>query len=142
MLSVLFYNPTDYKGKWAKTHESVNISPQIWFEKTPLLLYPYPIMLLWLTLLTHLAWLLGLALVFTSLNYYGWLAQVQQRAVWQVWQEINCQRPVWLGFIFISLGLAGSSSQIWEIGLWLGMTAAAGWQLWQLIPTNSASKML
>ena len=91
----------------------------------------------WLNLLTHLFWLMGLALILATLNYYSWLAQHTQTSVWQQWQQVNCQRPVWGGFLLITMGLAGTSQQVWEIGVWGIMAVTAGWHLWQLLSTSS-----
>ena len=60
-----------------------------------------------------------------TFSYHNWLAGQEDRQLRLQLSEPGFLKPTWLGLIFIGIGLAGTSEEIWEMALWAVLTLVA-----------------
>ena len=78
-----------------------------------------PTMIDWYSVLFNSFWILGLAIMLATFSYHYWLAPLENRRLREQLDQPSFQRFFWLGFVFICLGLAGTSERLWEKGIWI-----------------------
>lgn len=72
----------------------------------------------WISIFFNSFWILGLALLLAALSYQQWQAQQTQTRLRERLNDPLFIRAFWLGFILISIGLAGTSGRTWETAIW------------------------
>lgn len=72
----------------------------------------------WTSLLFHLSWILGLAVILATFSYNHWWASQQRKPLTQQLRTSAFIRPLWLGIVLVTLGLAGTSQTTWEAIIW------------------------
>ena len=82
-------------------------------------------MINWQSVILNSFWVLGLALVLAASSYHYWLAGQENRQLRLQLSERGFLRPIWLGLLFIGIGLIGTSQQSWEIAIWGVLTLIA-----------------
>ena len=75
-------------------------------------------MINWYSVIINSFWIAGLSLLLAAFSYYYWLAQVEQQPLRQQLNGVSFGRFFWLSLGLVSIGLAGTSDQTWEMGLW------------------------
>jgi hypothetical protein len=72
----------------------------------------------WYSVIVNSFWIAGLSLLLAAFSYHYWLAQVTERPLRHQLNQVSFSRPFWLSFGLVGIGLAGTSLQTWETGLW------------------------
>jgi hypothetical protein len=72
----------------------------------------------WISLLFHITWILGAAVILAAFSYHHWQANRQQQPLRQQLRSPAFTRSLWVGFALITLGLAGTSPTTWETIIW------------------------
>ena len=75
-------------------------------------------MISWQSVIFNGFWVLGLALMLAAISYHSWLAEQENRKLRLQLSERGFLRPIWLGLLFIGIGLIGTSQQSWEMAIW------------------------
>jgi len=75
----------------------------------------------WISVLVNSFWIFGLAILLAAFSHHYWLAPQQNRSLRQQLDQPAFLKFFWLGFIFITVGLAGTSQRGWETGVWIIM---------------------
>lgn len=75
-------------------------------------------MINWYSVVINSFWIAGLSLLLAAFSYYYWLAQVKQQPLRQQLNNVSFGRFFWVSMGLVSIGLAGTSNQTWEMGLW------------------------
>ena len=83
-------------------------------------------MINWQSVIFNSFWILGSALILAAFSYHYWLAGQENRKLRLQLSETSFLKPVWLGLIFIGIGLTGTSQETWEMVLWGIVTLIAG----------------
>jgi hypothetical protein len=73
----------------------------------------------WYNVIVNSFWILGLAIILAAGSYHHWLAGEYDRPLRAQLDNPSFQLPVWIGFCFICIGLAGSSDRVWETIIWI-----------------------
>lgn len=76
----------------------------------------------WQSVLFNGSWILGSAVILAALSYHYWVAAREKHRLRLQLNSPAFLRPFWLGLVFIGIGLAGTSSRVWEIALWIAFT--------------------
>lgn len=76
----------------------------------------------WLSLLMNSFWIIGSAILLAALSYHYWLADQEGRRFRDQVEQPAFQRFFWLSFVFIGVGLAGTSQRVWETTIWIIFT--------------------
>ena len=58
-------------------------------------------------------------------SYHYWLAGQENRQLRLQFSERGFLKPIWLGLVFIGIGLIGTSQQSWEMAIWSVLTLIA-----------------
>ncbi|MGB3715297.1 MAG: hypothetical protein WA996_12780 [Candidatus Promineifilaceae bacterium] len=66
---------------------------------------------------------LGLAVLLTGFGYHYWLAHQEGRRLVEQLQSPAFRQVFWLGLALVAAGLAGSNDGIWELVIWILVTA-------------------
>ena len=82
-------------------------------------------MINWQSVIFNSFWVLGLSIMLAAFSYHYWLAGQENRQLRVQLNERGFLRPIWLGLIFIGIGLIGTSQQSWEIAIWGVLTLIA-----------------
>jgi hypothetical protein len=82
-------------------------------------------MISWQSVTFNGFWILGLALILAALSYHYWLTGQENRQLRLQLSEGGFLKPLWLGLVFIGIGLIGTSQQSWEMALWGILTLIA-----------------
>lgn len=75
-------------------------------------------MINWQSVIFNSFWVVGLSIMLAAFSYHYWLAGHENRRLRLQLGEPGFLKPVWLGAIFICVGLAGTSEELWEMALW------------------------
>lgn len=75
-------------------------------------------MINWQSVIFNSFWIFGLAIILAALSYYYWQADQEGNRLRTELGGLGFQRVLWIGLVFIGIGLAGTSSHLWEIILW------------------------
>lgn len=76
----------------------------------------------WLSVLINSFWIIGLSILLAAFSYHYWLANQENRRLKEQLEQPAFQRLFWLSFVFIGVGLAGTSQQVWESVVWIIFT--------------------
>jgi len=87
----------------------------------------------WFSVFINLFWILGLAVILASFSFHYWLAGEEKRPLKAQFNQPAFQKPFWVGILLISIGLAGTSEQLWEIGIWTIFALICMYNLFTLI---------
>lgn len=60
-----------------------------------------------------------------AISYHYWLAGEENRQFRLQLGERGFLRPIWLGLLFIGIGLIGTSRHSWEMAMWGVLTLIA-----------------
>lgn len=82
-------------------------------------------MINWQSVIFNSFWILGLALLLAALSYYAWLASENALPMRAQLGAPGFQRYFWVAAGLVAIGLAGTSSQLWEMILWSGLALLA-----------------
>lgn len=72
----------------------------------------------WVSLLFHVSWIVGLAVILAAFSYNHWQANQQQHPLRQQLRTPAFIQPLWIGFVLITIGLSGTSQTTWEAIIW------------------------
>ena len=73
----------------------------------------------WPSVIINSFWILGLAILLATFSYHYWLAGEENRRLRDQLNHPTFQRIYWLSFVFIGIGLAGTSQKAWEMIVWI-----------------------
>jgi len=73
----------------------------------------------WPGVLINSFWIFGLALLLAGFSHHYWLASVEQRGLKEQLNQPSFRRLFWISLVFLGIGLAGTSRQLWESGIWI-----------------------
>ncbi len=73
----------------------------------------------WYSVLFNGFWIMGLAILLSAFSYHYWLAPIENRRLREQLDQPSFTLFFWISFIFICLGLAGTSQRLWETGIWI-----------------------
>lgn len=76
----------------------------------------------WQSVIVNSFWVMGLALLLAAFSYHVWLAHEQSRRLRDQFNHPTFQRLYWLSFVFVGIGLAGTSQKTWEMIVWIIFT--------------------
>jgi hypothetical protein len=79
----------------------------------------------WYSLLFNTFWVVGLAILLAAFSYQYWEARQTQTRLRVQFSQPSFLLFFWLSFGFVSIGLAGTATRIWEILIW-GVFAVIG----------------
>jgi hypothetical protein len=82
-------------------------------------------MISWQSVIFNGLWILGLAIMVAASSYHYWLAGQENRQLRLQFSERGFLKPIWLGLVFIGIGLIGTSQQSWEMAIWSVLTLIA-----------------
>jgi len=72
----------------------------------------------WVSVLFNSFWIVGLSILLADFSYHHWLAGVEGRRLKEQLETLSFQRFFWISFVFVSIGLAGTSARTWETAVW------------------------
>lgn len=72
-----------------------------------------------LSILFSSLWILGAALLLAALSYYYDESRRDGGGLRQQWKRRSFQLAAWMAFFLIGVGLAGTSSRLWETVVWI-----------------------
>jgi len=73
----------------------------------------------WIDLVENTLWILGCALALATFSYASWQASLNHEKLGYRLGQRNIRIPTGIAFILFCIGLADTSRQWWEIGLWI-----------------------
>jgi len=76
----------------------------------------------WLSVFINSFWIIGLSILLAAFSYHYWLADQENRHLKEQLERPDFQRLLWFSFVFIGVGLAGTSQQVWESAVWIIFT--------------------
>ena len=89
------------------------------------------------TVLTNGLWIVGLAVLLAAFSYHYDEARRTGRPLNQQLQRRAFARVAWPGVTLIGIGLAATSREVWEAGIWIAFTLYAlynGARAWRTKP--------
>lgn len=75
-------------------------------------------MINWQSVIFNSFWVVGLSIMLAAFSYHYWLAGDQNRRLRLQLGKPGFLKPMWLGVMFVGIGLAGTSEELWEMALW------------------------
>jgi hypothetical protein len=79
-------------------------------------------MINWQSVIFNSFWIFGLAVLLAAFSYYYWEATQYGRPLREQLSQAAFLRFFWLAILLVSIGLIGTSQQIWEMAVWGGVT--------------------
>ncbi len=73
----------------------------------------------WQSVIINSFWIVGLAILLAAFSYHYWLANEENRRLRDQLNHPTFQRLYWLSFVFVGIGLAGTSQKTWEMIVWI-----------------------
>ena len=73
----------------------------------------------WLALFFNSFWIVGAAILLAATSFHHWLAGQKNRSLRDQLRTPSYSLWFWISFIFICIGLAGTSSRVWETAVWI-----------------------
>ena len=73
----------------------------------------------WQSVIVNSFWIMGLALLLAAFSYHYWLAHETKVSLRDQLNQPAFQQWFWLSFVFIGIGLAGTSAKSWEMIVWI-----------------------
>lgn len=80
-----------------------------------------PSMISWQSVIFNSFWISGLALLLAAFSYQYWDACQNNLSLRVQLSQPGFLRLFWLSIFLISIGLVGTSQQLWEMALWGGL---------------------
>jgi hypothetical protein len=80
-------------------------------------------MISWWSVFFNGLWITGLALLLAGLGYHYWLAHQEGRLLAEQLQSAAFRQVLWLGLALVGAGLAGTNDGLWELIIWILVTA-------------------
>lgn len=80
-----------------------------------------------ITVLTNGLWLLGLAVLLAAFSYHYNEARQSKRPLKRQLQERSFALAAWVSLTLVGAGLASTSQQWWEAGIWILFTLYAAY---------------
>ncbi len=78
-------------------------------------------MISWQSIIFNIFWIFGLALLLAAFSYQNWDASQNNLSLRVQLSQPGFLRLFWLSIFLISIGLVGTSQQLWEMALWGGL---------------------
>ncbi len=72
----------------------------------------------WTSVLFNGFWIVGAAIILAAFSFHTWQAQFEKVRVREVLQRPSFEKPFWLGFALVGIGLVTTSSRWWESIIW------------------------
>lgn len=72
----------------------------------------------WQSVIVNSFWIMGLAILLAAFSYHYWAANEEKRRLRNQLSQPAFQQWYWLGFVFIGIGLIGTSQKTWEMAIW------------------------
>ncbi|MFN2172233.1 MAG: hypothetical protein ACK2T4_13960 [Candidatus Promineifilaceae bacterium] len=82
-------------------------------------------MINWQSVIFNSLWIAGLAVLLAAFSYHYWEAAQHGRSLRIQFSRGAFVRLVWLAMLLVSIGLIGTSQQIWEMAIWGGVAILA-----------------
>ena len=79
------------------------------------------------TVLTNGLWIAGLAVLLAAFSYHYDEARRRERPLKRQLQRRAFARTAWIGVALIGAGLAATSREVWEAGIWIAFTLYAAY---------------
>lgn len=73
----------------------------------------------WINLVENSLWILGFALALATFSYASWQASRNHEKLGYRLGQKNIRIPTSIALLLFCMGLAATSRQWWEIGLWI-----------------------
>lgn len=89
-------------------------------------------MINWQSVIFNSFWILGLALLLAAFSYHYWDATQHGRSLRTQLSQANFLRFFWLAIFLVSIGLIGTSQQVWEMAVWGGLAIFALYSIFGL----------
>lgn len=72
----------------------------------------------WTSILFNGFWIFGCAIILAAFSFHHWQAQLEKTRLREQLERPSFEKPFWIGFFFIGLGLVTTSSRWWETIIW------------------------
>ena len=82
-------------------------------------------MINWQSVIFNSFWILGLAILLAAFSYHYWEATQNGRSLRAQLGQPAFLRFFWLAIFLVSIGLIGTSQQLWEMAIWGGLALFA-----------------
>jgi CDP-diglyceride synthetase len=82
-------------------------------------------MINWQSVIFNSFWIFGLALLLAAFSYHYWEAAQNNRSLRVQLSQPAFLRFFWLAIFLVSIGLIGTSQQLWEMAIWGGLALFA-----------------
>jgi hypothetical protein len=97
-------------------------------------------MINWQSVIFNSFWILGLAVLLAAFSYHYWEANQQGQSLREQLSQASFLRFFWLAILLVSIGLIGTSQQIWEMAIWGGAALLALFSIIGLSRKEAATK--
>jgi hypothetical protein len=97
-------------------------------------------MINWQSVIFNSFWILGLAVLLAAFSYHYWEAHQLGRSLREQLSQAAFLRFFWLAILLVSIGLIGTSQQIWEMVIWGGAALLALFSIIGLSRKDAAKK--
>ena len=77
-----------------------------------------PIVINWPSIFVNSFWILGLAILLAAFSYHYWQASQHNQQLKAQLNGVAFLRLFWFGLVLVSIGLAGTSTAVWETIIW------------------------
>ena len=78
-------------------------------------------MISWQSVIFNSFWISGLAILLAAFSYQYWEASQNSQSLRVQLSQPSFLRLFWMSIFLISIGLVGTSQQLWEMALWAGL---------------------
>jgi len=91
----------------------------------------------WIVLVADALWMLGLAVMLSTLSWAHWRASERKVRFRVIWGTSSCQITCDLGLVLVSVGLSLSARSAWEHVCWAlfvllyAVLALKQWRVWR-----------
>lgn len=89
-------------------------------------------MINWQSVIFNSLWIFGLALLLAAFSYHYWDASQHGRSLRTQLSHSSFLRFFWLAIFLVSIGLIGTSQQLWEMVTWGGLALFALFSIYTL----------
>jgi hypothetical protein len=72
----------------------------------------------WQSVIVNSFWIMGLAILLAAFSYHYWAANEANRRLRDQLNQPAFQQWYWVSFVFIGVGLVGTSQKTWEMAVW------------------------
>jgi len=95
-------------------------------------------MINWQSVIFNSFWILGLSVLLAAFSYHYWDASQHGRSLRVQLSQTAFLRFFWLAIFLVSIGLIGTSQQIWEMILWGGLALFSLFSIFTLSRSKAA----